>query len=95
MLGAHVGFAKLYGLLQRRYFRVGMWTDAARMVAGCAACRQAKARRRHHQRHGLAAMQTYPFQRVHIGLWDAGMASADGFRHVLTVVDTHTPTGAS
>jgi transposase InsO family protein len=90
VLGAHVGFAKLYGLLQRRYFWVGMWTDAARMVASCAACRQAKARRRHHPRHGLAAMQTYPFQRVHIDLWDAGMASADGYRHVLTVVDTHT-----
>jgi transposase InsO family protein len=90
VLGAHVGFAKLYGLLQRRYFWRGMWTDAARFVGQCAVCKQAKARKRRSTQHGEGVMAEYPFHRVHIDIWDAGLASADGYRYVLTVVDHHT-----
>jgi hypothetical protein len=74
----HVGFAKLYGLLQRRYFWVGMWTDATRYVARCPECRKAKARHRRNPRHGIAALAEYLSHRVHIDTWDAGVASALG-----------------
>ena len=90
VLGAHVGVAKLYGLLQRRYFWEGMWRDAAELVARCPACKQAKLRLRRDPRHRRAVLADYPFQRVHIDLWDAQVVSAAGYRYVLTVVDAHT-----
>ena len=89
VLGAHVGFAKLYGLLSRRYFWKGMWSDAKRVVEDCVPCLQAKSRLAPF-RLGRTHFARYPFQRVHADLWDAGVTSTSGARYVLTVVDAMT-----
>ena len=89
VLGAHVGFAKLYGLLRRRYFWRGMWADARRVVDGCVDCLEAKSRLAPF-RLGRTHLARYPFQRVHADLWDAGVTSTSGARYVLTVVDAMT-----
>jgi transposase InsO family protein len=91
LIGAHLGFRKVYDKLQRRFFWVHMFSDVKKFLAACETCQRVKSP---HLRPPGAPLQPLsvlgPFERVAIDFIGPLPTSHHGNRFALNFTDTFT-----
>ena len=91
--GGHIGATKLAGALRRRFYWLGQFRTAQKVVKDCMRCVANKARLAARTALRQPMLSERPWFHVHIDLWQPGVVSSDGHKYVLTVIDrmTHFP----
>lgn len=89
-LGGHLGAARTYQRIARRYHWDNMYDDIAKYVAACGICAAAKAQRQEvpHKRYHLGN-PTYPFQVIAMD-YVGPLVPSNGCQYILVIVDTFT-----
>jgi len=88
--GGHLGIARTYGKIGRRYAWEGLYEDVERHVLNCAVCKEVKAKRVKANRwHPTMRDPTEPFDIIAID-YVGPFPASEGFLYILVIVDLFT-----
>ena len=88
--GAHLAFEKSFASIRNKYFWPKMWSDIQSYVKSCDVCQKATRNYSNHKAPLQPLPIAEPFMRVHMDILGPLPETLEGFKYILSVVDSFT-----